>query len=173
MSQHFFKYHLDIDNTKLSQKCYDVLKSDLSLTTTVGDEIALYNKSRTATYNRVTTFPFANSHKETNTHTWEEFKPVADFLKTLPNFTKISKSWVGLALKGSSLGSHVHKTEHSVFIYYVNINESHPSTRFFINNEWVSFPTISGDCVYFSNSILHDVPANTGTEDRIVITVDI
>ena len=170
---HLLSYHLDIDNSILLEKSISVLNSPLAYSTNIGDENQSFNTMRTATNKRVTTYPYVRTNQEANPHTWDEFNPILDFMHTLPNFERITQSWLGLSLPGGSLGEHVHRTKHSVFIYYVNINESHPQTRFYINNEWVSFNAGPGDCVYFADSILHDVPVNYGSGDRIVISADI
>ena len=172
-SGYLYKFKLNLNNDRLLAKCLSVLNdNNLSkITNQKGSDNKIESFQRTSTY------PF-RLNLDANPHTWEEFELVVDFLQTISNYNSIHDSWVTNSLPGGYIGPHSHKSNklhniHSVFIYYVNINDTHCPTRFFIDNKWITLNQKQGDLIYFDNSILHDTLPNEGIGDRIVISGNI
>ena len=169
---YILKFKLNLDNDVLLKKCLSVLSdSTLSkITKQQGEEYHIQ------TYERISSYPFRKT-SEANPHTWDEFKPAIDFLSTFSDYSSIAASWVAKTLEHGYIGPHAHasidRAEHSAFIYYVSLNDTHPCTRFFINDEWITIDQKQGDFIYFDGRLVHDHLPNEGIGDRIVIAGNI
>jgi len=153
--------HLDFDNESLKQRCiraWDALPFD-------GDR-----KSKGVIEKLSTKYdPFYNPH------TWEEFKPVLDVIRTLTD-SEIKYSFMHLINRGALQNQHMHPdAKHSVFVYYPNQLEEHPPIEFLLDGEWVPYKRYTGDWLYFPRTTLHRVDGRNKTwgESRIVISVTI
>jgi hypothetical protein len=157
---------LNIDNSALMKRCLD---------TSTDKTIARYHKNLNWNFMDV-----IDSHVDAwqnplaNPHLWPEFSQVMDHLKTLIDPKRIMISWYNITLKGGVMKAHHHdRSGHSVFVYYVNCNPSHPPLEIRINNEWIKHPCATGTWLLFSKDTYHRAGINTGTADRISISVNV
>ena len=157
---------LSIDNTALMKRC---------LETSTDKTIAIYHKSQNANFVEVIdSHEDAFKNLDANPHTWPEFNQVMDHLKTLIDPRRIMVSWYNITLPGGVMKSHKHlKAGHSVFVYYVNCNSSHPPLEILTNDQWIAHDCLTGSWLLFSKDTYHRAGINTGTGDRISISINI
>jgi hypothetical protein len=155
------KGHLDIDNSALVKKCFELSKN-IKVGQGGGYFVDVIDSHR-----------FAPDDPDVNPHNWLEFQPVMDHLKTLTDLNDITKSWFNITLTGGIMNDHIHfQAKHSVFVYYINCNPDHPHIEFLIDGEWVEEKCVSGDWMIFPKLLHHRVPVNTGAGDRISVSVN-
>jgi hypothetical protein len=157
---------LNIDNSALMKRCLD---------TSTDKTIAIYHKSLNVNFVEVIdSHGGAFTNPNANPHNWPEFSQVMDHLKTLIDPQQIMVSWYNITLTGGIMKAHSHfKSGHSVFVYYVNCNETHPPLEIYTNDEWVKHNCETGNWFLFSKDTNHRAGINTGSGDRISISINI
>jgi hypothetical protein len=156
------KGHLNIDNSALIGKCLELSKN-IEVGTGGGYFVDVIDSHR-----------FAPDDPNVNPHTWLEFQPVIDHLKHLIDPTEITKSWFNITLTGGVMNKHMHfQAPHSVLVYYINCNPDHPHLEFLVDDQWIEQKCVSGDWLIFPKNLFHRVPVNTGTGDRMSVSVNI
>jgi hypothetical protein len=156
------KGHLDIDNSALMRKCLELSKN-------------IHNEPGDLFINVIDSHFFNKDDLNGNPHKWQEFLPVMDHLKTLiEDPTEITKSWFNITLNGGIMNRHIHfQSPHSVFVYYINCNPDHPHLEFLVNDQWIKAECVTGDWLLFPKDLPHRVPINTGTSDRISVSINV
>ena len=156
---------LNIDNSALMKRCIDG-SFDKSIAS-----VKPYSKNFT---NVLESHEQASTNPASKPHLWPEFSQVMDHLKTLIDPKQIMFSWYNITLSGGVMKSHKHpKSGHSVFVYYVNCNPSHPPLEILIDDEWVKHECETGSWLLFSKDTYHRAGINTGSSDRISISINI
>jgi hypothetical protein len=156
---------LDIDNTALMKKCFG---------TSTDNSIASIKPHNKIFSSVIESIEESRTNPASNPHLWPEFSQVLDHLKTLIDPNRIMRSWYNITLNGGVMKPHHHPhARDSVFIYYVNCNSSHPPLEILINNKWITHNCESGSWLLFSKDTYHKAGINTGSGDRISISVNI
>lgn len=156
---------LNIDNSALMKRCID--KST--------DKTVATLKFKSKDFESVIeSHEEAKTNPNSNPHLWPEFAPVLDCLKDLFKPEQIMMSWYNITLTGGIMKSHCHlNSVNKVLVYYVNCNPSHPPLELLIDNQWIKYKCETGTWILFSNDTYHRADINTGSGDRISISINI
>lgn len=157
--------HLNIDNSLLLEKIMRV-SADTTFTNERPKE------------NRTYTWEYARKHPDCSTanpHKWPEFEPVMKVLDTFIDRKQISISWFNVVKPKGYVSQHDHTggASDSVFVYYVSCHKDHPPLKFLYENNYIEKASLSGDWIWFPNTLAHSVDINNAVDDRICIAINI
>ena len=156
---------LNIDNTALMTRCMD---------TFTDKNIAVLNPNSKYFEGVIESHAGAQNNSDANPHCWPEFAPVLDCLKHIVVPDQIIMSWYNITLTGGVMKEHIHaKSADKVLVYYVNCNSSHPPLELLIDGQWVKHNCETGSWLLFARNMYHRVGVNTGSSDRISISINI
>ena len=157
--------HLNIDNTALMKRCMD---------TSSDKTIAMLNPDSKYFQKVVESHAGAQTNPDANPHCWPEFAPVLDCLKHIVAPDQMVMSWYNITLAGGLMKAHYHTDSvDKILVYYVNCNPSHPPLELLIDKQWIKHNCKTGSWLLFPRDIYHRVRVNTGSSDRISISVNI
>lgn len=156
--------HLSISNEALVKKCVDITQATEFRRSPPGIFTGVIDSRTKSKFGKNIIDP----------HNWDEFLPIIPTINELSNHMPITNSWFNITEYRGEMQAHVHPLASKyVFLYYVNCNATHPQIEFLINKEWVSYNCVSGDWLFFPKDTMHRVKPNTGTPDRISISVNL
>lgn len=122
----------------------------------------------------------AFDHPHCNPHTWPEFEPLVNLLPSLLDVSRIKLSWFNIMLPGGFGGAHTHGitdskeiVEKYVAVYYPYSDETTPPIEFFVDGAWKSVYLKTGDFIVFPKALLHRVPLNISTRERVSVAFNI
>jgi hypothetical protein len=156
---------INIDNTALMARC---------MNTSTDKTIAMLNPDSKYFEGVVESHAGAQDNHNANPHCWPEFRPVLDCLKNVVEPDQMIMSWYNITLVGGQMKSHFHTDSvDKVLVYYVNYNPSHPPLELLIDGQWIKQNCETGTWLLFTSDTYHRVGINTGSSDRISISVNI
>lgn len=172
----FFRGHIDIDNSKLIDKCYFLWEKHKSPTEEYYFERGVY-RPLTHGYAPVK-ITDKNLLIELSPIYWEESADIMStlhaYMKKLHSRYRINENWFNIMPKDSYVGPHNHDgADRYVFVYYVKIDSDHPSIEFKHQDDWHPIKCNVGDWILFDKDMYHRVGSNNVTENRITITINL
>ena len=160
---------LNIDNTALMTRCMA-----RCMDASTDKNIAVLNPNSKYFEGVIESHAGAQNNSDANPHSWPEFAPVLDCLKHVVVPDQMIMSWYNITLTGGVMKSHIHtNSADKVLVYYVNCNSSHPPLELLIDGQWVKHNCKTGSWLLFARNTYHRVGVNTGSGDRISISINL
>jgi hypothetical protein len=153
----------NIDLAALNEKCYRVANM-FKMMPRIGNVIS----SHSYTVNRNNRMiPDFKAEPIAMPHTWPECTDLVDTIRAC-TLAPIMNSWFNIVPTGGSTGPHIHDfVKDSAFVFYTQLNDSHPAFEYLENDQWIPVRCRAGEWIRFAGNLLHRVPKNQSRYDRL------